>query len=728
MCMQESISAWSSKYTNLLNEKNCEFKSLHCEWENATAKLLYELTEGDRILREAEQEMDEILCEDWMLKSLQQDQKAPRWSLESEKSQKEVDKEHDYFQGRNSCNSDEIFVKRKRSSNLMAHGATIIMEEKLKLEGTVSRLELELEECKQKVQNAQQLQAQLDALEKEKWELQGRVESLTTTSLDVVVVSKENANLKVELEKLQIELNERTKALEEAAKHVAVLQKEMQEIEEAKALESKESAGLSEEKLQLTEEIACLALELKDSKEKAAEAQAAIATLNQLKLQAEEAYTSLQTQFEARIQKLKVVLEECQEENSGLRREIEQLQHSMHELQISNQELAAEKSVNAVLEEEKVKLECEVKLHLQKLEASELVQQELQVNLSSLHAELGRRDEQVKALEHTVAEEQLIGVELKNEISELASCKLHIRDLEASICEKTEALVAVEMELVDSKAGLGKLLRELEESRVREEEKLEAAAIMTENHVRQLQQEIDAKSVDLSILAGQLQILQTQIHEFQDKSVLLAQELEQEYAAKEKLQQDFISLTTSFETHQNLMTEMENELLRLKEELASRECELRASRDTEAQLSKEMQSLTQRFGSSKQEMQTDLDRITDELAVAHALAIEYETTISQHQQVSNLTIFLNQHAYSSSSSYSHFVTYDGPFTYILSSLVRISNVPSQELCVGFVMNVSFSLLLLLVTHLNPFARFFWSSDLSVNSIHLYEFYPSIFTN
>ena len=645
MCMQESISAWSSKYTNLLNEKNCEFKSLHCEWENATAKLLYELTEGDRILREAEQEMDEILCEDWMLKSLQQDQKAPRWSLESEKSQKEVDKEHDYFQGRNSCNSDEIFVKRKRSSNLMAHGATIIMEEKLKLEGTVSRLELELEECKQKVQNAQQLQAQLDALEKEKWELQGRVESLTTTSLDVVVVSKENANLKVELEKLQIELNERTKALEEAAKHVAVLQKEMQEIEEAKALESKESAGLSEEKLQLTEEIACLALELKDSKEKAAEAQAAIATLNQLKLQAEEAYTSLQTQFEARIQKLKVVLEECQEENSGLRREIEQLQHSMHELQISNQELAAEKSVNAVLEEEKVKLECEVKLHLQKLEASELVQQELQVNLSSLHAELGRRDEQVKALEHTVAEEQLIGVELKNEISELASCKLHIRDLEASICEKTEALVAVEMELVDSKAGLGKLLRELEESRVREEEKLEAAAIMTENHVRQLQQEIDAKSVDLSILAGQLQILQTQIHEFQDKSVLLAQELEQEYAAKEKLQQDFISLTTSFETHQNLMTEMENELLRLKEELASRECELRASRDTEAQLSKEMQSLTQRFGSSKQEMQTDLDRITDELAVAHALAIEYETTISQHQQVSNLTIFLNQHAF-----------------------------------------------------------------------------------
>ena len=653
VCMQESISTWSSKYTNLLNEKNCEFKSLHCEWENATAKLLYELTEADQVLKEAEQEMEEILCEDWMLKSLQQDQKAPRWSLESEKSQKEVDKEHDYFQGRNSCNSDEIFVKRKRSSNLMAHGATIIMEEKLKLEGTVSRLELELEECKQKVQNAQQLQAQLDALEKEKWELQGRVESLTTTSLDVVVLSKESADLKVELEKLQIELNERTKALEEAAKHVAVLQKEMQEIEEAKTLVSKESAGLSEEKLQLTEEIACLTLELKDSKEKAAEAQAAIATLNQLKLQAEEAYTSLQTELEARIQKLKVVLEECQEENSGLRREIEQLQLSVHELQISNQELAAEKSVNSVLEEEKVKLECEVKLHLQKLEASELVQQELQLNLSSLHAELGRRDEQVKALEHTVAEEQSIGVELKNEISELASCKLHILDLEASICEKTEALAAVEMELVDSKAGLGDLLRELEEARVREAEKLEAAAMLTENHVHQLQQEIDAKSVDLSILAGQLQKLQAQVDEFQNKSVLLAQELEQEYAAKEKLQQDFISLTTSFETHQNLMTAMENELLGLKEELASRECELRASRDTEAQLSKEMQSLTQRFGSSKQEMQTDLDRITENLAVAHALAIEYQTTISQHQQVSNVPIFLSKHASSSSSSFSH---------------------------------------------------------------------------
>lgn len=664
VCMQESISTWSSKYTNLLNEKNCEFKSLQCEWENATAKLLYELTEGDRVLREAEQEMEEILCEDWMLKSLQQDQKAPRWSLESEKSQKEVDKEHDYFQGRNSCNSDEIFVKRKRSSNLMAHGATIIMEEKLKLEGTVSRLELELEECKQKVQNAQQLQTQLDALEKEKWELQGRVESLTTTSLDVMVLSKENADLKVELEKLQTELNERTKALDEGAKHVAVLQKEMQEIEEAKALVSKESAGLSEEKLQLTEEIACLTLELKDSKEKAAEAQAAIATLNQLKLQAEEAYTSLQTQLEARIQKLKVVLEECQEENSGLRREIEQLQLSVHELQISNQELAAEKSMNSVLEEEKVNLECEVKLHLQKLEASELVQQELQLNLSSLHTELGRRDEQVKALEHRVAEEQSIGVELKNEISELASCKLHIHDLEASICEKTEALAAVEMELVDSKARLGELLRELEDSRVREEEKLEAAAMLTENHVHQLQQEIDAKSVDLSILADQLQKLQTQVDEFQDKSVLLAQELKQEYAAKEKLQQDFISLTTSFETHQNLMTEMENELLGLREELASRECELRASQDTEAQLSKEMQSLTQRFGSSKQEMQTDLDRITEKLAVAHALTIEYQTTISQHQQVSNVPIFLSKHASSStSSSSSLFVTYDGPFTH-----------------------------------------------------------------
>lgn len=661
VCTQESISTWSSKYTSLLNDKNCEFKSLHCEWENATAKLLYELTEGDRVLREAEQEMEEILCEDWMLKSLQQDQKAPRWSLESEKSQKEVDKEHDYFQGRNSCNSDEIFVKRKRSSNLMAQGTTIIMEEKSKLEGTVSRLELELEECKKKSESAQQLQTQVDALVKERWELQGRFESLTTTSLDVVMVSKENADLKVELERLQIELNERTKALVQAAKHVVVLQQEMQEIEEAKVFVSKESAGLSEEKLRLTEEIACLTFELKDSKEQAAEAQAANATLNQLKLHAEEAYTSLQTQLEARTQKFKVVLEECQEENSGLRKQIEQLQLSVHELQISHQELAAEKSLTSVLEEEMVKLECEVKLHLQKLEASELVQQELQSNLISLHAELGRRDEQVKALEHTIAEGQSVGAELKNKISELASCKLHILDLEASICEKTEALAAVEMELVDNKAELGELLRELQESRVREEEKLEAAAMLTENQVHQLQQEIDAKSVDLSILAGQLQNLQTQFDDFQDKSVLLTQELEQECAAKENLQQDFTSLTTSFETHQNHMTEMENKLLGLEEELASRECELRASRDTEAQLSEEMQSLTQRFGSSKQEMQTDLDSITEKLAVAHALAIEYQNTISQHQQVCNLPNFPNKQASSSSSSFL-VVTYDGPYT------------------------------------------------------------------
>lgn len=193
----------------MANLKEEEIKTLQMGWGAASAKLYYDLAEGERALLELGQEMDEIMGEDWLLmKSLRE--KSTRWSLESGKSPKGVDMEQEYFKCRDACNPDDIFGEKRSSRRKKSFGVSprvsIMAEEKLKLEASVAHLEQELENHKQRLE---QTQKELNRLERENLALQEEMEALNASE-----ILEENVDLKVELQQLRVKFHEQNEATE----------------------------------------------------------------------------------------------------------------------------------------------------------------------------------------------------------------------------------------------------------------------------------------------------------------------------------------------------------------------------------------------------------------------------------------------------------------------------------------------------------------------------------
>ena len=666
--MQEGTETWSSKYEKMVSRKEQEIQSLQFEWETSATKLLNDLAEGDRALIEAEQEMELIIGEDWILKTLQN--KAPRWSGESEKSPKEVDKEHDYFKSRNSCNPEDIFPKRKRSSG-SGQKVSVSIEEKLRLQNDAIRLELELEECKQRLQKVEEQQDELATLNTENLSLRKENECLVKGAQDAVTISEEKVNLERQIERLENELRERTEAvgttlseLEGLHEELVALQNERAELrEEAKNLtnQAQQAATLFQEKAKLEEEISRLESELRDYKEKAEEAQAAVVDL-ELREETEALKSHAQEliilELKKEIIQLRTSLEEIQDQNQKLASSMEERTFTFMK------ELTEEKKVVELLEEQLMKLEHEFSIHQKNRDSTELVREELRMTVSSLHAELGIKEELMKGLEFdSKAETQSQHEKLDAQQAELSLLELQIRELEMILSEKLHALSEITKELDGQKATSDVVLMERDALKAQVED-LWVVSAFANKQVHELQEELDTKSNELSFIVSRLQTvteeMKKQTAHFQTRSNNFAEELKQERVKIDELLSANGDLALSLEKNENeLCVARENgkklqaELLSVTEDFVTTEKDLSAAHETDRNLQAELLSLRRDLTNAVDEtvsmdqkldelsaarqneqiLQVECLKLKEELVIAQTLAQDHQNTIASSQQV-----------------------------------------------------------------------------------------------
>lgn len=644
--------------------KDEEINFLKTGWESATAKLLCNLVEGERALVEVGLEMDEILCEDWVVKNNQDI--AFRWSMESVKSLKEVDVEHDYFKGRDSCHTDDIFGEKRISRRKRSSGTTprisIMSEEKSKLEASVARLEQELGEHKRRALKENQIQEELDKVEREKHALKEEVAGLA--NLNAPEILEENAVLKVEVEQLRVQLHEQNATIETSGAQIIALDRKLADSEkvildqaEVLAVRSQEASCIQEKNLNLLHETAILSQELKDLRIKAEETHAALADLARvndelteknsfLKLQADKDAVQ-QSCLNSKILNLEDALEKQQGEISELETEIERLEFSLHEAECRHQEIQtamkADKESIAVLEEVKQKLESEVKMISQKLTRTDTVQEELGETVSSLHVELEKKIKRIEELDLQVMSKADAYVEeLNSSAADLESCQMRIGKLEASVVEKDESLRLLEEALMSTAVTCDAVKMERDEARAHADE-LRGEATSNSAKIQELLEKLDLRSIELHILSELMQYItaemNTHVVHFQSTSQTLSQELEHDRAALGALQHQLLSLTTTLEQNQADLLESKikensvlTEIRSLKEQLVKTECDVDVTRKAETRLQGELSILSEIVKSAKLEN----DYLKEELASSRALVLEHQSTVEVHQLVSSL--------------------------------------------------------------------------------------------
>lgn len=647
--------------------KEEEINFLRAGWKTATAKLYHDLVEGERALIDAGQEMAEILGEDWLPKNTSDI--PARWSLESVKSLKEVDIEHDYFKGRESISSDDIFGERKTSRRKRSFGVTprvsIITEEKLKLEACVARLEQELEDHKQRYLKEGHIQEELDRVVRENLRLMEERESLAKVSRNISEIVQENGDLKVEVQQLGVKLHEQNDAFEVSRDQISALDKNLADLEkvkldqeEALALKSQEASDILEKNLELLNETSLLSLELKDIRIKAEETEAALVDMARandelieeiglLKLQSDKD-AALQTCLNTKVLDLEIKLKEQQEEMSELETEIERLELLHHEAECRQQQLEIttmnDKESIIVLEEAKEKLDSAVKMISLKLASTDTVQEELRITVSSLHVEL---ENKTKRIEDLVSQAKLkadaYARERKISAIDLKSCQMRISDLEASLGEKSEFLGTLE-EALSSATATGDALKMERDAAQARAELAQAEAISSRALIQELEEKLDLSSMELEILSEMMQSVTTEknvTHDLscQRTSQTLSQELEQERATLRTLQHKLLSLTSTLEqNHADLLESKSKEsnllaeLLILKEQLFRSECTVDVTRESEIRLQGELLAMSEIVNSKRLEN----DTLKEELAAIQVLGLEHQRTIAVNQVVTKL--------------------------------------------------------------------------------------------
>lgn len=640
--------------------KEEEMKSLRTGWETATAKLYYNLLEGERALIDAGQEMDEIMGEDWLPKNTTDI--PARWSLESAKSLREVDIEHDYFKGRDSCNSDDIFGDRKTSRRKKSFGISprlsIMTEEKLKLEASVARLEQELQEYKERVLKEEHTKEELYRVERENLRLMQEMEALANISVRTSETIEENVDLKVELQQLRVKLHEQYDAIEISRAQIFALDRNLADLEkvkfdqaEAQALKSQEIFGIKEKNLELRNE-------LKDIEVKAADTEAALVEMARandelkeesalLKLQAEKDAV-LQTNLNTKNSDLEAELKRQQEEMSELETEIERLEILLHEAECRQQKLENtmkdDKESFLVLDEAKQKLDSAVKMISQKLASTDTVQEELRITVSSLHVELEKKIKRIEELDsQAMSKTDSYAQERKLSAADLQSCRMRIGELEASLAERSASLGTLAEALLSATASGDALKMERDAARANADlAQAETASRTTK--IQELREKLEMKSVELEILSELMQSVTTEmngirIENFQRTSPNLTQELEHERASLGALQHQLLSLTAILEQNQADLLESRSkednllaELLDMKDQLFRSERILDATSETETRLQGELLVLSEIVKSTKFEN----DFLKEELAAKQALVLEHESSLAINQEVTKL--------------------------------------------------------------------------------------------
>lgn len=660
-------------YANVAKLKEEEIKSLRSGWQTATANLYRDLVEGERALVDAGKEMADIVGEDWLPK-VAMDIPA-RWSIGSVKSLTEVDIEHDYFKGRDSCNSDDIFGDRKTSRRKKSFGVPprlSVMEDKMKLQASVARLEQELEVHKQRVYKEERIQEELDRVVTENLRLMEEIGALAKISRNIAEIVEENEDLKVEVKHLRIKFLEQSDAIGVSRDQISALDKNLTDLEkikldqeEALALKSQELLDIQEKNLKLLNETSVLSLELKDLRVKSEETNSALDEMVRtndklieesvlLKLQAEKDQV-LQSNLNSKVTDLEVLLKRQQEEMSELETEIERLELLLHEaechqLQLENSLQRAMKNDQetiTVLEEAKEKLDTEARMLSSKLESTDSVQEELRVTLSFLHDELEKKTKRIEELDLQAKLTADADAQERNlSCAGLINYQSRIDELETSLTENKGILVTLEEALLSATATCEALKMERDAARARAD-LAQGDATSSSTQSQELREKLDlSETLERTVLENdflkeELAAIQALVLENQSTIAIKQQKIESNVQAitllngrlnetVEQLQMQLQRKEDCFQSLEfdlTLLQESEAEDTDFKKELLKANAMIRELQDAAYARCEELRELV----SAKNEMDDQLLERERQAALATTESLTLNSRISQLQ-------------------------------------------------------------------------------------------------
>ncbi|CAK9265534.1 unnamed protein product [Sphagnum jensenii] len=643
--LKEDREDLNSRYQKIVEEKDQEIGRTQLEWEVAAKKLLMELAEGDKILIEAEQEMEEIISETWLLKSLHN--KAQRWSAESKQSEADVDKEQEYFGTGQLFEENEIFTSQLQIPGPQ-DACVAFGEEKIRLESKIQQLEQELQDWQQRTQTAQALSAKLEALQK------------CLTGLD-----REKSAMEVEIELLQVRAQEASTLCEDNVKLVNKAQNLELELLECQSKNAEEISFLLEAKDNLHERVKHLELELKDCQQRAEETQTTLVEMakDNLELREEIELLSNQAQqatglleekhkLEREMVELELELKDSHRKKLALRKETKQLASSLVEMECQNQSLALAVEQEAgtslqmkkdmlVLKEEKEalqhfveNLQQELKNCQQKAETTALVHEELRRTVVSLHSELGQKVE-LEADAATMA--QSLYDKLKTNNVELDMLVQRNFELERDLALKIGALEVLAEELADANKSKQNVESERDELAEQIAALLATGALMSKQ-VQELQEELHKMGALMSEQVQELQdelhktgaLMSKQVRELQeelDKAVVLmskqVQELQEKLDEKSnELQSISVDMSAQISHFQGMATSLVQELEEKKIAFVKLQDELHSVKQELAHLIENSENELCAALETEEKLQTELSNVTEELTNAQVLAGE----------------------------------------------------------------------------------------------------------
>ncbi len=572
----------SSKYQKIVEEKDNTIGHVHLEWEAAARQLLTELAEGDKVLIEAEKEIEEIVSDAWLLKSLL-DSKSQHFPAESKQSlpEADVDEEQEYFEMIHLVEEDEIFSPQLQSSvpedGIAPQEAQVAFKEKFRLESQIQQLELDLQKWQQEAQTAQALSVEMEQLQKSLAELE-----------------REKSAMEVQIGLLEVQAQEATTSCEENIRLVSEVRRLELELAECQSQKSLELSILLEAKTNLREEIDYLELQLNSCQQRGEESQTALAVMakDNLKLREEIELLSIQAQeatallaekrkLEIDMVELELELKDSHRKKLAMRKEIKQLTLSLSEMECQNQCLTSTvemKTDFSVVEEDNdalrhfvEKLEQDLKNCQQKLENTEIVHEELRRTIVSLHSELGQKVE--LELDTTTMAQSLYD-KLKTNNVDLDMVVQRNFELETDLALKIGALEFLTEQFAEANIARQNTTRERDEMAAHVAA-LQATCALKNKQVQELQEEAKKNSNELRTIIDNLESVSvdnrasvTHYHSMADS---LGQELEEKKPAFLKLQEELHSARKELA---QLIEEKENELCAAQENEENLQIEL----------------------------------------------------------------------------------------------------------------------------------------------------------
>ncbi|CAK9213738.1 unnamed protein product [Sphagnum troendelagicum] len=647
----------SSKYQKIVEEKDNTIGHVHLEWEAAATKLLTELAEGDKVLIEAEKEIEEIVSDAWLLKSLLHS-KSQHFPAESKHSlpEADVDEEQEYFGMIHLVEEDEIFSPQLQSSvpedGIAPQEAQVAFKEKFRLESQIQQLELDLQKWQQEAQTAQALSVEMEQLQKSLAELE-----------------REKSAMEVQIGLLEVQAQEATTSCEENIRLVSEVRRLELELAECQSQKSLELSILLEAKTNLREEIYYLELQLNSCQQRGEESQTALAVMakDNLKLREEIELLSIQAQeatallaekrkLEIDMVELELELKDSHRKKLAMRKEIKQLTLSLSEMECQDQCLASTvemKTDFSVVEEENdalrhfvEKLEQDLKNCQQKLENTEIVHEELRRTIVSLHSELGQKVE--LELDTTTMAQSLYD-KLKTNNVDLDMVVQRNFELETDLALKIGALEFLTEQLAEANIARQNTSRERDEMAAHVAA-LQATCALKNKQVQELQEEANKNSNELRTIIDNLESVSvdnrasvTHYHSMADS---LGQELEEKKLAFLKLQEELHSarkeLAQLIEEKENeLCAAQENEenlqieLCMVKEELATAQ---RLAQENKRAADDAIQELEDRalamsvLQDDKEKLQEKMEMLQEDLVHKTELVQGLESYLRQMQQ------------------------------------------------------------------------------------------------